>query len=342
MTGSTVAAGVTSRVVAFAAGRGADAAALRDAAGISAAALEDHDARIPLELHIALLRAAKTMTGDRAFALHYGEAVNLAEVSVVGLIGYASETLLEAFAQLRRYSRIIVDLDCGEGERFELCVEDGAYWIVDHRARPELHPELTEVAFAQMASGTRRFGDSDFVKEVRVTHADPGYGDEYGRVFGAPVAFGCERNAMRINAAWLNRSARVQPPYVFGVLTRHADALLEKLDRDVTMRARVERAILPRLHTGATTMQQVARELGYSRDTLYRKLAAEGVTFARILDDLRRRQALEYLAADRVSLNEIAYLVGFSDPAAFSRAFRRWTGDAPGKFRARSRAGARS
>ena len=221
-------------------------------------------------------------------------------------------------------------------------VEDGAHWIVDHRARPELHPELTEVAFAQMASGTRRFGDSDFVQEVRVTHADPGYGDEYRRIFGAPVAFGCERNAMRINPAWLNRSARVQPPYVFGVLTRHADALLEQLDRDASMRARVERAILPRLHTGATTMPQVARALGQSRDTLYRKLAAEGVTFAHVLDDLRRRQALGYLAAGRTSLNEIAYLVGFSDPAAFSRAFRRWTGDAPGKFRARRRADTRS
>jgi AraC-like DNA-binding protein len=70
-----------------------------------------------------------------------------------------------------------------------------------------------------------------------------------------------------------------------------------------------------------------------SRQTLYRRLKSEGVTFELVLDDLRRRMALDYLGARRVSVNETAYLVGFSDPAAFSRAFKRWTGHSPRQAR---------
>jgi AraC-like DNA-binding protein len=70
-----------------------------------------------------------------------------------------------------------------------------------------------------------------------------------------------------------------------------------------------------------------------SRQTLYRRLKEEGCTFEQVLDDLRHRLALDYLTARKASVNETAYLVGFSDPAAFSRAFKRWTGKSPREMR---------
>ena len=73
----------------------------------------------------------------------------------------------------------------------------------------------------------------------------------------------------------------------------------------------------------------LAAPMALSRQTLFRKLKAEGVTFEKVLDELRQRLALDYLRARKVSVNETAYLVGFSDPAAFSRAFKRWTGSSP-------------
>ena len=87
------------------------------------------------------------------------------------------------------------------------------------------------------------------------------------------------------------------------------------------------------LHTGEVSMEAIAAKIGGSRQTLYRKLRAEGVTFEQVLDDLRRKMALDYLQARKVSVNETAYLVGFSDPAAFSRAFKRWTGISPREAR---------
>lgn len=76
-------------------------------------------------------------------------------------------------------------------------------------------------------------------------------------------------------------------------------------------------------------MDTIAGKLGLSRQTLFRKLKAESITFEKILDELRRKLALHYLNGKKVSVNEIAYLLGFSEPAAFSRAFKRWTGSSP-------------
>jgi AraC-like DNA-binding protein len=77
----------------------------------------------------------------------------------------------------------------------------------------------------------------------------------------------------------------------------------------------------------------IAAKLALSRQTLFRKLKAEGVTFEKVLDELRHKLALHYLKGERVSVRETAYLVGFSEPGAFSRAFRRWTGSSPTTMR---------
>jgi AraC-like DNA-binding protein len=86
---------------------------------------------------------------------------------------------------------------------------------------------------------------------------------------------------------------------------------------------------MPILHTGDVGMEAIAAKLSISRQTLLRQLKAEGTNFEKVLDDLRHKLALDYLSAKKVSVNETAYLVGFSDPAAFSRAFKRWTGSTP-------------
>ena len=101
---------------------------------------------------------------------------------------------------------------------------------------------------------------------------------------------------------------------------------------DVFQKA-VEAHVEPLLGTGAIGIERVARALGLSRQTLYRRLKAEGVTFEAVLDRLRRRLAIRYIGEDGMSVKEAAYRLGFSDPAAFSRAFKRWTGMSPRRAR---------
>jgi AraC-like DNA-binding protein len=96
---------------------------------------------------------------------------------------------------------------------------------------------------------------------------------------------------------------------------------------------------MPILHTGDASMDLIAARLSVSRQTVYRQLKAEGVTFETVLDELRHKLAVHYLSGQKTSVNETAYLVGFSEPAAFSRAFKRWTGTSPRSLRT---AGARA
>jgi AraC-like DNA-binding protein len=148
------------------------------------------------------------------------------------------------------------------------------------------------------------------------------------------VVFGADRNAFQIDPLLQSQKVARLPRYAFGVLAEKADALLAALETCSSLRGRVESLLMARLHTGEVGMDGVAAKLGLSRQTLFRRLKAEGVTFEAVLDELRRRMAMDYLAARKVSVNETAYLVGFSDPAAFSRAFKRWTGSSPKQMRA--------
>jgi AraC-like DNA-binding protein len=162
-----------------------------------------------------------------------------------------------------------------------------------------------------------------------VTHSAPAYHAEYEQIFQCPVTFASHWNALRMDPSVATWRVSKQPRYVFGVLTERGDALLQSLDDSRTTRGRVERLLLPILHTGGARAETIASALGFSRQTLFRRLKAEGVTYAQVLDDLRHRMALHYLSGRKVSVHETAYLVGFSDPALFSRAFKRWTGTSP-------------
>lgn len=331
----TVSAGFARGLLELAVAKGADRATLMQQSGIAAASLEDQDARLPFRRYVALMRAAKALSGDSALGLHYGEQVDIAQVSILGLIGQASETALEAFQQLNRYVRLIVETDNEDGgDRFGMKFDRGGLWMVDNRRHANDFPELTESAFAQLICGPRRTDPTYAVKAVHVTHAAPSHAAEYERIFRAPVVFDSDRNAVQLDEAWVGRRVLRLPRYVFGVLTHHADELLQTLENSKTFRGRVESLLMPVLHTGNAGMDTIAAKLGVSRQTLFRKLKAEGVTFEKVLDELRCRMAADYLGARKVSVNETAYLVGFSEPAAFSRAFKRWTGSSPRDVRA--------
>jgi AraC-like DNA-binding protein len=328
----TIAAGFARGLYDFARSRGADAGLLARAQ-ISLDDVEDQDGRIPIVRYVALMRAAKAACADPAFALHFGAEAEIEEMSIVGLIAAASPTVAEGFAEINRYSRLIAEFET-EGERFKFAREKDALWLVDTRINPNEAPELTEFTFAQMAGGGRRFGRGPAMIEVEATHPAPPYADEYERVLGAPVRFAAMQNRFRIPSAILEERVALHPRYVFGVLSERAQALLKALDEAGSARAEVERRLLPILHTGKAGMERVARAMGMSRQTLFRRLKAEETTFDAVLDDLRRRMALHYLSAKKVSASQTAYLVGFSDAAAFSRAFRRWTGMSPREARA--------
>lgn len=331
----TIVASCVRALMELAVSKGASRKTLMERSQIDPAELTDRDNRVPFSKYVALMKAGQDLCGDAALSLHFGETVDVSETSVGCSIGGVT-SIDEAFAQVNRYAGLGVEVDVvGTGDRFQLQRTAGQLWIVDARSNPNDFSELTESTFARMVCSTRRtFGDAPFVKALQVTHVEPAYRDEYERIFRIPIEFGSDKNGLRIDEAILS-SYRIPPSsqYMTGLLRDHAESLLQKLESTQSIRGRVERLLVPLLHTHDSNMDVVSEKMGLSRQTLFRKLKAEGITFGRVLDELRHKTALHYLSAGKVSAKRTARLVGFSDSTAFSRAFKRWTGDGPRRYR---------
>jgi AraC-like DNA-binding protein len=112
---------------------------------------------------------------------------------------------------------------------------------------------------------------------------------------------------------------------------------MSRLPDDARIEAQVERLVTSHLVRGVPPIEDIAPQLALSSRTLQRRLSERGTTFAEVVERARRRLAERYLEDERLSLAEIGFLVGFSDPSNFHRAFRRWTGETPTTFRARNR-----
>jgi AraC-like DNA-binding protein len=329
MSDSTVAANAVRALLEFAVSRGAERNALLDRARISSADLQNPDDRVPFGRYVALMRAGQQLCKDPALALHFGEAVDISEVSpLVGQLGGGSAT--RGFALVNRFAPLTIEVDGASAERFQLARIVGQLWLVDTRKNANAFPELTESAFARTVCSARRaLGQRSYIKAVHVTHAAPAYRDEYDRIFQMPVAFESDKNALLMDEGFLGFQPTPPPRYVSDLLSAHAEALLEKLEGSKSTRSRVESLLLPALSSGEIGSEAVAKRMSLSRQTLFRKLKAEGVTFEQVLDELRHALALQYVGADKLSVKRAASLLGFSDPSAFSRAFKRWTGSNP-------------
>lgn len=342
MPNPTISAGYPKALVNFTVSKGVDRNALMRRAGIRADDLDDPDNRFPLDDYLALFETCIELTNEPALALQYGEAVRMQEISIVGLICEACEVAAEVGPQLNRYARLVIDEDTGRPpDLLGAQMDEHGLWLVGPSETFASHRHIAEAEVTRLCCNIRDtfashpfFENRPIPKAVRFTHSAPSYRSEYERIFKCPIEFDSDRNALLTDEGFLSLK---QPPvsrYAFGVLSDRADRLLKSLEGSKTMRGRVEELLIPILHKGELSMDVVAQRLGVSRQTLYRKLKEEGVRYAEVLDELRHEMALNFLNGGRASINETAYLLGFSHPSAFTRAFKRWTGTSPRSFKA--------
>jgi AraC-like DNA-binding protein len=336
MTKATVTAGLPKAFLDFAVARGADGRMLLQRSNISLDEILDADNRIPLPSYLALLTVGIEVCHEPALALLFGEAVKMQDISIVGLLGELAESCESGPQLLNRYAPLLIDDGHQTADFIELVPDNGGIWMKFTSSVYVDHPVLTESGFARCVCTARSIFQSNgiqmetpFPEAIHFAHSQPEYRAEYDRIFGVPLFFDSYMNAMLVNEKYLSITTATNA-YLSQLVTRHADEMLKRLTHSKSIRGHVENVLIPILHTGAATIGQVAKELRVSRQTLFRKLKAEGVTFQQVLDELRHKLALEYLRNQKTS-TEVAYLLGFSDQAAFSRAFKRWTGLRPSK-----------
>lgn len=330
----TVSAGYAKALFDLAVERGAPAVELLKVAALQNGDFQNPLARIPLTKFKTLMRQGKRFSGEPGLALYFGVTIPFDDLSLVGLICRAAPTMEAAFNQMNRYGRLIIDTDGGQsGDRFQISRRDGRVFIDDTRAAPDEFPELTESTLGRFICGVgRHFPDRSFFLSAEVTHPRPQHGALYEDLLGVPVTFDGQFNAMEVSETWLSFRINRQNNYVFGVLGDQAADLLAQLQSSTSLRAEIERRLMPVLHTGETDMRAIAADMGCSTQTLYRRLKREETSYKTVVDDLRRKLSIDYLRCGKVTVSETAYLVGFSELSAFSRAFKRWTGKTPGQF----------
>lgn len=330
MTKATIAAGFASSFLDYAVAEGATQEALLRAANLTKTDLEDQDNRIPVSAYYDMIKTGMELLNDTSLLLRHVLDTKLETMTIVGQIVHSSTSFPHSLEQLNRYRRLMADAAVtGNNDRFELQFQGEEVWLVDNNARDQDWLAI-ESSFARFISEFRRSApEYPFELALEVRYAPPPHANRYADLFRVPCLFEASRNALRINPIWLEVPFDGGKEYVFGVFTKHADQLMYELIATDTVRATVEKTLLPVLHEGPLSMDQVAFKLGMSRQTLYRRLKNERVTYAQIHDELRQRMAIDYLSAQKVSVGEAAYLLGFSEASAFVRAFKRWTGASP-------------
>jgi len=200
---------------------------------------------------------------------------------------------------------------------------------------PPLPRASVEFAVATLiVTGRLVTGRDEAPKEVLFAHAAPADTREHARVLRCKVTWGAPRTALVFDTELLERPFSHASPVLSATLEQHAERLLAELSTSRTYATRVREHLIAALQAGETSAEHVARRLRASERTLRRRLQDEGATFSDLLADVRRELALRYLDDPALSVDEIAFLLGFSTGSAFRRAFRRWTGVTPSEQRA--------
>jgi AraC-like DNA-binding protein len=185
---------------------------------------------------------------------------------------------------------------------------------------------------------------------VELGYPAPPHALEYDLLFGAPCVFGADATALVFDRALLNEPVLQDEAGIAAFLRRAPQDVLARIDYGSTTAARVRRLLgqsLPGLGSpspgsaatsgpGAQALPaeaEIAGRLALSPQTLRRRLAAEGTSFQQIRDQMRRDHAIAALAQGRTPIEQISQQLGFSEPSAFHRAFKRWTGSTPRAYR---------
>lgn len=326
-------------ILGFAASVGVSPPEILGAVGLDPALLSNPDGYLLQAQEMRIWDEAVRRTGDPDFGLHLAEWVAQVPEDHFDVLTFAvrsSPTLGAHYRLAGRYIRLI-----HEGVYLTL-EEEGEVGRLVHGHTPEQigprHPVEGILALALLL-GRQTVGEDLAPLEVRFAHARPERVSEHERVFRAPVYYGCSRNELVLSRASLSRPQRHAQERLLLHLDRQLGGMLSALPESRRYRDVVKRRMMDELPEREPSVSVVAAKLRISARSLQRRLHSEGTSFAEILSDLRRDLALRYLQDSRVSIGEVAFLLGFLDVTAFHRAFKRWTGSTPSEHRRASGSG---
>jgi AraC-like DNA-binding protein len=284
----------------------------------------DGDARISAAQFCVAWAEGMRLANNRQLALAIAKATPPGAFGIVEYVCRSAPTLGAALRQWVRYLNLLDD-----SVEVALIVDGDRACLRVIRESEAPAPPSHELCYALVTRYARELSTVPFRASVaELSHPAPGDVAPYRAWFDCPVVFGAEQTQLVMPAAALDASLVSSDPALLAILTRAADELVRKTPDDPLITSQVRRVLHEALRTDDAGVDTVAKKLGLTGRSLQRRLEEEGTTFNKLREQTRLDLAQRYLD-EGLAISEISFLLGFSEPSAFFRAFKRWTGETP-------------
>lgn len=322
-------------VIQFASQQGADFAKLLELSGFSTEELSQEDFRVEAVVYDRILEGCLQATKDPAFGLHIGEHMSLSAAGLIYQIVQTSSTVEEAL----QYCCDFANLGCRAlplslrmvGSEMAIDLIPDPIW---YASSPDA---VHHTADGILAFTLREFQNLTHQKHHPTKVCIP-YGTkenrlEYERVFKCPVHFDSDVISMYFRMEDVMQKVVTSDYTLLQILVQHAEEKLAAIQSDTGFTTVVKRSIMNMVKPQFPTIEEVAASLNLSVRSFQRKLKEFGKTYKQLLDEVRLELAKSYLKKPDLSISEIAYLLDYSEPSAFIRSFKRWTGTTPSQYK---------
>lgn len=322
----SAAGAITRLACAHAEKQGIDVTGLLHKAGLSRRQINDRSAWLDVQSQITFLDLVADALDDDLLGFHLSQNFELRSVGLLYYVIASSGLLGDALHRGARYSSIVnegIKLTLREGKHFSFRFD---YVGV---SRPSDRHQV-EFWIATLVRMSRKLTDRRLTPESVCFVHRRRPSAELNAFFGCEVRFGGDTDEAIFAPATRDLPIVSADSHLNALLIKFCEeALVERKGKRDSLALSVEKEIAVLLPHGKAQVGEVARNLGMSQRTLARRLAAEGVTFAAVLENLRSALARRHLLDPDLSVSKIAWLLGYKDVSAFTNAFKRWTGKTP-------------
>ena len=299
-------------------------------AGVTQQQVEEDDVWLAAQGQIKLVGLIADALHDDLLGFHLARDADLREIGLLYYVVNSSNLLGDALRRAERYSAIInegVRLRVREGKGLTLAV---TYVGVERLS--DRHQIEAWVTF--LVRICRQITNRNLMPcHVSFIHRREGGCPEMDAYMGREVTFGATADEIGLIGTAPQMPVLGADPYLNRLLVRYCEEARSHRVATSTFRVSVENAIAPLLPHGKVRAPEIASRLGVSPRTLARRLAAEGLTFATVLERLRSDLAQRYLQDEDLPISKIAWLLGYSEVSSFTHAYKRWTGSTPREAR---------
>jgi len=302
---------------------------------LDSSALSSAEGFIPCAAFARLLDRAAAVSGDRAFGLHFGASFDPKDIGALAYAVFNSPTVGAALETVGRYihvhnaaAQVSLREEANDLNDFQYDLKNLAF---------EEPRQFVEYGMAVLFKTLRLMVGSQWnPREVHFAHTAPPDISEHRELFHAPVLFACSATGLVIERDFCSQPIPAADTKLLKMLRRYLDNVLSQLPKGDQRLALIRRKIADSINAGHPNLRHVAKAMACGSRTLQRRLNDRGIDFRTLVDDTRKRLALNYLKDTDHTLMQIAFLLGYSEVSAFNRSFKRWTGKTPLHYRRRA------